>query len=150
MRAKYFVLLTIIPLLLVACPTLAQADSETFTTGKDWVQKMSVKEKFISVFAPSLLFHRYGVPLRRPINEYIPTIDKVLMENPYLEKEDVANIFASTVYAYEPESRPALDSLERTLRQRKVYEEEFAESLLPRLVVRTTPKKEYESALLGA
>lgn len=149
MRAKYFVLLTAIPLFLAVCPTFAQADSETFTTGKDWVQKMSVREKFLSLFAPTLLFHKYGVPLRRPINEYIPTIDKVLMENPYLEKEDVANIFASTVYAYEPESRQALDSLERTLKQRKIYEEEFTASLLPRLVVRTTPKKEYESSLLG-
>ena len=150
MKPKYFFLLTAIHILLLTTAVTVQANSEVFTTGKDWTQRMSVKEKFLSIFSPSLLFHKYGVPLRRPIDEYIPTIDKVLLNNPYLEKEDVANIFASTVYAYEPESRPALDSLERTLRQRKTTEEEFTESLLPRLIVRTTPKKEYESVLLNS
>ncbi len=153
MRSKYLILLTFFLFWIVWMVGLSPVWAEepnagTFTTGKDWRQRMSLKEKFISIFAPSLLFHRYGVPLRRPINDYIQTIDKVLMENPYLEKEDVSNIFASTIYAYEPESRPALDSLERALKERKTYEEEFATSLLPHLVVRTTPKKEYESSLL--
>lgn len=153
MKSKYLILLTSLLLSFVwlagAPPLWANSSTDTFTTGKDWTQRMSLREKFISIFAPSLLFHRYGVPLRRPINDYIRTIDKVLMENPYLEKEDVSNIFASTIYAYEPESRPALDSLERALKERKTYEEEFTASLLPHLVVRTTPKKEYESSLLS-
>src|SRR3990167_3897812 len=88
------------------------ANSESFSTCKDWMQKMSKGEKFISVYAPMILFHRYGINFRKTTNEYLESIDRVLINNPYLEKEDVANIFASTVYAYEPESRHAFQLME--------------------------------------
>ncbi len=107
MNSKYLVCLLTSFLLLAGAETRAQASSDTFTTGKDWTQKMSKGEKFLSVYAPMILFHRYGVNFRKTPDEYAETIDHVLVENPYLEKEDVANIFASTVYAYEPESRRA-------------------------------------------
>ena len=135
---KNKVAISLLGLFLFAQPVSAYL--ETFTTGKDWAQRMTVKEKFLSLFAPTLLFHKYGVPLRRPIVEYIQTIDRVLLNNPYLEKEDVANIFASTVYAYEPQSRPAIDYLESQLKQRKNYEEGLAVSLLPHLLVRNASR----------
>ena len=109
MKLKYSVYLPLILCLTLgaAANTHANSYSETFTTGKEWTEKMSKSEKFISVYAPMILFHRYGVNFRKTPNEYAETIDRVLLENPYLEKEDVANIFASTVYTYEPESRRA-------------------------------------------
>ena len=88
------------------------ANSENFATGKQWVEKMTRGEKFISIYAPMILFHRYGINFRKDPQEYIETIDRVLLNNPYLEKEDVSNIFASTVYAYEPESRRAFSIFE--------------------------------------
>ena len=109
--------------------------SENFTDGKDWTQKMSKGEKFISVYAPMILFHRYGVNFRKTPAEYIETIEKVLINNPYLEKEDVSNIFASTIYAYEPESRPAF----------KLMEAEFAhQDFSPNLLIKTNPTPEVD------
>ena len=102
--------------------------SDTFTTGKDWVKKMSKGEKFISVYAPMILLHRYGINFRKTPNEYLESIDRVLINNPYLEKEDVANIFASTVYAYEPESRHAFQLMEVELAR---------QDLSPHLAVKT-------------
>ena len=109
------------------------AYSETFTTGKEWTEKMSKGEKFISVYAPMILFHRYGVNFRKTPNEYAKTIDRVLLENPYLEKEDVANIFASTVYTYEPESRRAFTIMKTEFEQ---------ESLKPTLLIQKRPNSE--------
>jgi hypothetical protein len=106
MRSKYAFYLLIV-LFVTFNIRAGYANSETFSTGKEWVEKMSKGEKFISVYAPMILFYRYGVNFRKTPGEYTETIDKVLLNNPYLEKEDIANIFASTVYAYEPESRPA-------------------------------------------
>ena len=112
MKLKYiFVLLTQIAASLISL-NMSWANSESFTTGKEWVEKMSKGEKFISVYAPMILFHRYGINFRKTPQEYINTIDSVLLNNPYLEKEDVSNIFASTIYAYEPESRRAFQILE--------------------------------------
>jgi hypothetical protein len=107
MNSKYLVYLLTSFFLLIGAETGSLASSETFTTGKDWTQKMSKGEKFLSIYAPMILFHRYGINFRKTPDQYAETLDRVLMENPYLEKEDVANIFASTVYAYEPESRRA-------------------------------------------
>lgn len=90
----------------------AQAYVDTFTDGADWKTRMSLREKFMSIVAPMAEFHKYGVPFRRSAEEYIPTIDRVIAANPRLEREDVANIFASAVYLYEPESRPYFDLLE--------------------------------------
>lgn len=112
--------------------------SETFTTGKEWVEKMSRKEKFISLFAPMILFHRYGVPFRKTPDQYISQIDKVLLYNPYLEPEDMADIFASTVYAYEPESRPAFDALAVELHERN----EANELILPRLRLQPSSRQQ--------
>ena len=122
MKSRYFIYLLTIFLLHSAS---SYAESDTYTTGKDWLQKMSKGEKFISVYAPMILLHRYGVNFRKSPSEYAQTIDKVLLDNPYLEKEDVANIFASTVYAYEPESRSAFRLIET-----EVANPEFSSSLL--------------------
>ena len=133
MKSKYLVYLLVgLPLILGAVAN-SYAYSETFTTGKDWIQKMSKGEKFISVYAPMILFHRYGVNFRKTPNEYTDTIDRVLLENPYLEKEDVANIFASTVYTYEPESRRAFAIMKRDVAQ---------ETLRPALLIKTNPSSE--------
>lgn len=88
------------------------AFEEHFSTGKDWLKLMSAREKYMSLLPPSLLFHRYDVRLRRSLPEYIGMIDFVLRRNPNLENEDVSNIFASTVYFFEPENRDALRTME--------------------------------------
>ena len=97
---------------------------------------MSKGEKFISVYAPMILFYRYGLNFRKSPGEYTETIDKVLLNNPYLEKEDIANIFASAVYAYEPESRPAFRAIENKL----------SEGFSPHLLIHTnTPEVAHSS-----
>ncbi len=132
MKSKYVCLLTTM-MLLVAGGQQAFAAMETFTTGKDWAERMSPREKIMAVVAPAMLLHQHGIPVQRPISEYIPTMDRVVLNNPYLKNEDAANIFVSTVYAYEPESRRALDALEIELRHRKIYKNAY--SLNPRLLV---------------
>ena len=118
--------------------TLARAYSEAFSSGKNWLQKMSRGEKFISIYAPMILFHRYGINFRKSPNEYIEKIDEALINNPYLEKEDVANIFASTVYTYEPETRRAF----------KLMEMEFAhQDLSPHLMIKTDTTPELSQAV---
>ena len=125
MRPK-FALLT---LLAVLC--LGADYSDTFTTGKDWEERMTLKQKIIAIVAQSVLFHKYNVPMRKTLVDYVPEIDRVLLENPYLEKEDVANIFASTLYAYEPRSRPALDWMLMEFARRKVlYEDRYVPKLI--------------------
>lgn len=132
MKSKCLIYLLIGNLLITVLAT-GYAYADNFTSGKEWTRKMSKGEKFISVYAPMILFHRYGVNFQKSPGEYAETIDKVLLNNPYLEKEDVANIFASTVYAYEPESRPAF----------RLMELEFAnEGLQPRLLIKADPKSE--------
>ena len=117
MKPKYLVYLLLSLSLILAITSGVYASSETFTTGENWNKKMSKGEKFISVYAPMILFHRYGVNFRETPTEYAATIDRVLLENPYLEKEDIANIFASTVYTYEPESREAFDTMKNEFDQ---------------------------------
>jgi hypothetical protein len=112
--------------------TNALAASDTFTTGKDWTEKMSEKEKFISIVAPMVHYSHYGVPFQHTPPEYVSVIDRVLLYNPYLEKEDMANIFASTVYAFEPESRPAFENLNR--------EAEYRRTGLPLLTIKHLPE----------
>ena len=89
-----------------------EAYEETFSTGKDWVKHMSTREKYISLLPPSLLFHQYDVHLKQSLPEYIDLIDHILLRNPQLENEDVGNIFASTVYLFEPQNREALKTME--------------------------------------
>lgn len=113
------------------------AASDTFTTGKDWNEKMSDKEKFISIVAPMIHFSHYGVPFQHTPPEYVSAIDQVLLYNPYLENEDMMNIFTSTVYAYEPESRPAFESLLR--------EAEYRRTGLPLLTIKHLPEIKEDS-----
>lgn len=83
-----------------------------FSTGAEWSDRMTEGEKFLSVAVPMATLIEYGVPIRMPLQAYIPTLDRVIERNPQLGKEDVANIFASTVYIYEPQTRRRLDELE--------------------------------------
>lgn len=101
---------------ILAVPAAAEAyetyRAETFSTGKDWVERMTVREKYIALVPPTLLFHRYNIHFRRSLPEYVSLIDRVMAYNPQLATEDVANIFISTVHLYEPELRPAIKMLE--------------------------------------
>ena len=90
----------------------ASSYDETFATGKDWIQRMSKREKFISLVAPTLIFNRYDVHLRHSLPQYIYQIDRILLKNPQLEREDVNNIFASAIYLFEPENRELLKTME--------------------------------------
>jgi hypothetical protein len=90
----------------------AAASSEVFQSGKDWSDSLSPNEKMMALVPPAILFRSYHVPLARNLPEYIPLIDRVLLYNPELGKEDIANIFASTLYHYEPQTRPALEFME--------------------------------------
>ena len=98
-------------LLAAACPARADYE-ETFGTGKDWVKRMSEREKFISLLPPALLFNEYDIHLRYSLPQYIRWMDHILLRNPQLEREDVDNIFASTIYLLEPENREALKTME--------------------------------------
>ncbi|MBI2095460.1 MAG: hypothetical protein HYT89_04785 [Candidatus Omnitrophica bacterium] len=122
----------------------AQAASyaDQFTTGEEWAEKMSEREKFMSLLVPMSLFNQYGVPFRRTPPEYVKAMDKVLLYNPYLEKEDVANIFASTVYAYEPESRPGFEWMLREFQ----YRNPGKEIPWPHFTLRRVPRREEASA----
>ena len=134
--AKKIVLWTLLCLFMASPSALAY--TETFTTGKEWEEKMTPKEKLMSVLVPMILFHRYGVPFEKKAEQYVLTIDKVLLYNPYLQNEDVANIFASAVYAYEPESRPAFNSLLIETRSRK---EGFKPEFFPRVFLKPSDNK---------
>lgn len=113
---------------------VCQASIDTFTTGEDWKQRMTEREKLIALIAPTILFEKYKVPLKYTPDRYIPTIEMVISNNPYLEKEDVANIFASTVYAYEPGSRKALDWMAYEFS--KTREALYIEKIRPYLLLR--------------
>jgi hypothetical protein len=108
------VLLSLISVLFTVLPfTAALADSnETFSSGKDWMTRLNDREKIIAIIAPTVLLHRYGVPIQKSPDEYLEKIDKVLEKNPDLAKEDISNIYASTVYYYEPWTRKPLEELE--------------------------------------
>ncbi len=132
MKYKYLCLLTSF-ILLLSFSGVSHGDyTETFTTGKDWSYRMSKREKFLAVFAPYILYHRYGIPFRKEPNAYILDIDRILVYNPYIENEDIANIFASTVYALEPESRPAFQAMARDLQYQNLSHREV---VYPRLLL---------------
>jgi hypothetical protein len=110
---RNFVVALMIAAGLLSGITGAHASSETtFTTGRDWTEKMTPLEKFMSVAVPMSTLQRYGVRFRHMPIEYLPTIDRVIRNNPNLFDEDVSNILASAVYALEPESQPAFNDLE--------------------------------------
>ena len=93
---------------LLAGVSPSRASTDTFKSGSEWTDELSANEKMMALVPPAMLFHSYHIPLRRNLPEYVPLIDRVLLYNPELGKEDIANIFASTLYHYEPETRPAL------------------------------------------
>lgn len=100
------------PALCLCLAAPLQAADEPFTTGKDWAKTMSLREKYISLLPPSLVMEQYDVHLKISLPQYIGLINSILLKNPQLEKEDVSNIFASTVYLFEPQNRPALKNME--------------------------------------
>ncbi len=95
----------------------AISKSKIFLTGKDWRGWMNEKEKFMAILAPTVLLEEYGIQLKHSLLNYIPLINRILLYNPQLEKEEVANIFTSTIYRFEPESRVALRTMEMNFLQ---------------------------------
>ena len=109
---KKFVLGFFVCWLSVASNQVWASYEENFSTGGDWLKRLSTKEKYISLLPPTLLFNEFDIHLRHSLPEYIVLIDNILLRNPQLEIEDVGNIFASTVYLFEPQNREALKKLE--------------------------------------
>ena len=107
MKKLFWVLVFI---LCLGMPVLAY--NEEFVTGKDWVKNMSQREKFMSLIPPSLLFSEYDVHLKLGLPQYIFLIDQIMQRNPRLENEELSNIFASTIYLFEPQNREALKTME--------------------------------------
>lgn len=97
---------------LCAAARAENSKNEAFMTGRDWMENLSDREKFMALLPPSLLFEEYDVNLRHSLPEYIVLINRILRYNPQLQEEDVANIFASAIYRFEPESRIALKTME--------------------------------------
>lgn len=129
----------LVSIFLFSSQIVSAAEDVAFVTGKEWLEKMSVREKLLSLIPPTLLMHRYGVSMRYPAEGYIETMDKVLEQNPEISQEDVSNIYVSTLYTYEPESRDALDNMEREFQLRKAgHNPEF----FPRLLIRQDSRKE--------
>jgi hypothetical protein len=85
---------------------------EPFVSGKEWLEEMSPREKFMSLIPPALLFSEYQVDLRLSLPQYIFLVDRAVEQNPEFEREDITNIFASTIYLFEPQNRPALRKME--------------------------------------
>lgn len=126
--------LVILILVLLTSTHLVFAEyTQTFASGKEWTEKMSPVEKLISILKPYITLQKYGVPVRHTPQDYIEKIDRVLLYNPNLGNEDVSNIFSSTMYAYEPQTRPALDALELEFLKMKVKDSDV---LKPYLILR--------------
>ena len=66
----------------------------------------------------------------------------MLLYNPNLEKEDVSNIFASTVYSYEPQTRESIDEMSKVL---KLRANGAGESYAPRLLIRRSPSPDVDN-----
>lgn len=96
----------------VLCPSPARGADDDFVTGEDWAKRMSVREKFMSLLPPAVVFSNYDVHLRLSLPRYIFLMDRIMERNPRLVDEEVANIFASTIYLFEPENRSALREME--------------------------------------
>lgn len=111
-------LILALALLAFAGPSAAAAERpDAFSTGEDWLERMTPDEKVISLVPPTILFGAYDIRLRHSLPEYLPLLDAVMRENPQFAGEDVANVFASAVYAYEPENRPKFRAMELALLQ---------------------------------
>ncbi len=88
------------------------AYEESFTTGRDWTESMSGREKYMSLVVPTILMGEFDIHPRLSLPNYIQLIDKQLELNPRLASEDISNIYTATIYAVEPELRGALRNLE--------------------------------------
>ncbi len=117
--------------LLAAGITLFQpalmAYEETFSTGRDWVESMSGREKYMSLVIPTMLMSDFDIHPRLSLPNYVQLIDKQLELNPRLANEDISNIYTATVYALEPELRGALRNLEAQF-LRGTFESESADT----------------------
>ena len=113
----FYGMIAVIFMLLSSVPLSAASKGETFLTGKDWRETMSVREKFMALLPPSILFDEYEIKLHHSLPEYVQLIDLILRYNPQLDEEDVANVFTSAVYRFEPESRVALKTMEMNFLQ---------------------------------
>ncbi len=117
--------------LLLLQPRL-MAYEESFTTGKDWVESMSGREKYMALVMPTMLLGEFDIYPRLSVPNYVQLIDKQLVLNPRLASEDISNIYTATVYAVEPELRGALRNLESQF-LRGQFENEPTET--PRLTI---------------
>ncbi len=90
----------------------AAPEMDVFISGREWSQQMTSREKLMSLLPPMALYNKFGVQFQRSVFEYIDALDSELAGNSRLEKEDIANIFASTVYALEPENRLPLERMQ--------------------------------------
>lgn len=90
----------------------AVTSNQDFTTGQDWIEHMSPREKYMALTPPSILFTEYEVHMKLDLPQYVLLIDKLMERNPRLQDEEVSNIFASTIYLFEPENRPAFRAME--------------------------------------
>lgn len=104
-------------LVLASGPAWAETREDVFLTGKDWRETMTMREKYMSLLPPVVLFDEYDIRLTHSLPEYIMLIDRIVRFNPDLEEEDVANIFTSAVYRFEPQSRVALKTMEMNFLQ---------------------------------
>jgi hypothetical protein len=125
-------ILSLTALLLGASALPVPAYNREFVTGEDWAERMSPNEKYIALIPPSLSFAEYDVHLRLSLPQYILLIDQVMERNPRLQDEEVANIFASTIYIFEPENRPKLKEMEESFLKGD-YEPEHLRA--PRLLI---------------
>lgn len=110
MRKVFFIF--ILAALAAADTAPCRAYEKEFVTGRDWVEHMSTREKFMSLVPPTFLFAEYDVDLKLSLPQYMTLIDHVMERNPKLEGEGLANIFASTVFFFEPQNRQALKTME--------------------------------------
>ena len=97
---------------LILTPLQASAYNQDLATGQDWTERMSQKEKFMSLVPPAILFSEYDVHLKLRLPKYIYLIDRIMERNPRLQDEGIASIFASTIYLFEPENRQNLRNME--------------------------------------
>ena len=125
-------LISILAVFFTLSPFQASAHSQDLSTGQDWTDNMSQREKFMSLVPPAILFSDYDVHLRLSLPKYIFLMDQVMERNPRLKDEAVASIFASTIYLFEPENRQALRSMEMSFLQGNY---EAPPTIQPRLTI---------------
>jgi hypothetical protein len=102
---------------LLASAPAAQAIPAPYSdySGHQWLQ-MTDNEKMHCILASIILLDGFRVPMTQSPQDYMGLIDRILAENPQLMREDILNIFASTVFRYEPPARQPLAEMLMTLR----------------------------------